>query len=626
MGLSQALSSAVAGVNTTQLGLSVIAGNVANANTPGYVEEQVNQVETTAAGQFGTSVTVDGINRNLNTLLQSQLWTETSGGSYADTTAQLYQQLQQTYGTPGTSSSIDGVFNSFTTALQALSTSPSSYSAQAAVVSAAQTVTQNLNSMTTTVQQLRTQAEEGIANDVQTANTMLQQIADINEKLSGSVPPGGASSTTVDSTTAALEDQRDQDITQLSQLMNVRVVQNPNNQVSLFTGNGQQLVAGTQASQLSFNNAGTLTATAQWSANPSQDGVGTITLTSPGGGSNDLVAENAIQSGEIGAYLQMRDTILPQAQNQLDELANQMSQALSNQTTSGTAVTSGSQAGFSVDVGGVIPGNTVQLTYTDAQNNQHSVTVVALGAGGKLPAQPANSSGQTVGIDFSGGMNSVVAQLNAALGSNLQFSNPSGTVLQVLNQGGGNTVNSLSATTTATSLTSGSSQLPLFTDGTQPITGAQTASGSQTTGLAGRIGVNAALVASPSSLVAYAANTASGDATRPNFLLNQMSTAALTYSPSTGLGSANAPYSGTLSQYMSQIVSQQAQAATAATNLQQGQDTVVTALQQRFNNQSGVSIDTEMSNLIALQNAYSANARVMSTIEQMMSTLLQAVQ
>ncbi|MFZ0421617.1 MAG: flagellar hook-associated protein FlgK [Xanthobacteraceae bacterium] len=626
MGLSQALSSAVAGVNTTQLGLSVIAGNVANANTPGYVEEQVNQVETTAAGQFGTSVTVDGINRNLNTLLQSQLWTETSGGSYADTTAQLYQQLQQTYGTPGTSSSIDGVFNSFTTALQALSTSPSSYSAQAAVVSAAQTVTQNLNSMTTTVQQLRTQAEEGIANDVQTANTTLQQIADINEKLSGSVPPGGASTTTVDSTTAALEDQRDQDITQLSQLMNVRVVQNPNNQVSLFTGNGQQLVAGTQASQLSFNNAGTLTATAQWSANPSQDGVGTITLTSPGGGSNDLVAENAIQSGEIGAYLQMRDTILPQAQNQLDELANQMSQALSNQTTSGTAVTSGSQAGFSVDVGGVIPGNTVQLTYTDAQNNQHSVTVVALGAGGKLPAQPANSSGQTVGIDFSGGMNSVVAQLNAALGSNLQFSNPSGTVLQVLNQGGGNTVNSLSATTTATSLTSGSSQLPLFTDGTQPITGAQTASGSQTTGLAGRIGVNAALVASPSSLVAYAANTASGDATRPNFLLNQMSTAALTYSPSTGLGSANAPYSGTLSQYMSQIVSQQAQAATAATNLQQGQDTVVTALQQRFNNQSGVSIDTEMSNLIALQNAYSANARVMSTIEQMMSTLLQAVQ
>ena len=136
--------------------------------------------------------------------------------------------------------------------------------------------------------------------------------------------------------------------------MNVNVVQGTNNQISVFTGTGQQLVASNQAAQLSFNGVGTLTATSQWSANPSQDSVGTITLTSPGGVTTDLVAGNAIQSGQIGAYLQMRDSILPQAQTQLDELANQMSQALSNQTTSGTAVTSGSQAGFSVDVGSLV--------------------------------------------------------------------------------------------------------------------------------------------------------------------------------------------------------------------------------------------------------------------------------
>ena len=82
-------------------------------------------------------------------------------------------------------------------------------------------------------------------------------------------------------------------------------------------------------------------------------------------------------------------------------------------------------------------------------------------------------------------MSSVVSQLNAALGTNLQFSNPSGTVLQVLNNGAGNVVNSLSATSTVTSLQSGSPQLPLFTDDGQPITGAITAGGSQTTGLAG---------------------------------------------------------------------------------------------------------------------------------------------
>jgi flagellar hook-associated protein 1 len=616
MSVNQALSASLAGINATQQALSVVAGNVANANTPGYVEESVNQVETATTGQTGTSVDVTGINRELNTLLQNQLWTETSGDSYADMTSQLYQQIQQIYGTPGSATSFDAIFDNFTTALQSLSTSPSSYSAQSAVLSSAQTVAQNLNSMTSTIQELRTQAEQGIATDVQTANGALQQIAQINQQLEGAAP---------DSSTATLEDQRDQDITQLSQLMNVTVVQNANNQISIFTGTGQQLVSGQQASQLTFGNVGTLSATDQWSADPSDDTAGTITLTAPGGATTDLIATGSIQSGEIGAYLQMRDTTLPQAQAQLDEFANQMSQALSNQTTSGTSVTAGSQTGYKVGIGGILAGNTVQVTYTDSGNTQHTVTIEALGPGGTLPLQtsPSNPNNQIIGVDFSGGITSVVSQLNAALGANLQFSNASG-ALQVVNaSASGNVVNSASATTTVTSLTSGSSQLPLFTDGSASITGAITAGGSQTTGLAGRIEVDPALVSSPSSLVAYASTTTAGDPTRPNFILGQMTDATLTYSPATGLGTAAQPYSGTLTQYMSEVANQQAQAANAATNLQQGQDTVLTALQQRFNDQSGVNIDTEMSNLITLQNAYGANARVMTTIEQMMQTLLQ---
>ena len=174
-----------------------------------------------------------------------------------------------------------------------------------------------------------------------------------------------------------------------------------------------------------------------------------------------------------------------------------------------------------------------------------------------------------------------------------------------------------------TSLTSGNPQLPVFVDGANPITGALTATGgSQTTGLAGRITVNSALVNSPGSLVAYSPTTTAGDGTRPNFLLSQASTGAFTFSATTGIGTASSPYTGTLSQYLSQVVTVQAQAANAASNLKQGQDTVVTALQQRFNDQAGVNINTELSNLIALQNAYAANARVMSTIKSMMSTLL----
>ena len=50
MSLTQALSTALAGLNATQANLSVISGNVANINTAGYVEETANQVEIASAG------------------------------------------------------------------------------------------------------------------------------------------------------------------------------------------------------------------------------------------------------------------------------------------------------------------------------------------------------------------------------------------------------------------------------------------------------------------------------------------------------------------------------------------------------------------------------------------------
>jgi flagellar hook-associated protein 1 FlgK len=67
----------------------------------------------------------------------------------------------------------------------------------------------------------------------------------------------------------------------------------------------------------------------------------------------------------------------------------------------------------------------------------------------------------------------------------------------------------------------------------------------------------------------------------------------------------------------------QSNATNAATNLQTGQQIVVNALQSRFNSISAVNIDTEMSNLLSLQNAYGANARVMSTVKAMLDTLMQ---
>ena len=56
--------------------------------------------------------------------------------------------------------------------------------------------------------------------------------------------------------------------------------------------------------------------------------------------------------------------------------------------------------------------------------------------------------------------------------------------------------------------------------------------------------------------------------------------------------------------------------------LKDGQDVVFNSLQARFNDVSAVNIDVEMANLLNLQNAYAANARVVSTVKEMIDALM----
>jgi flagellar hook-associated protein 1 FlgK len=309
MSLSQAIATAVSGLHATQAGMSIVAANVANAETPGYVRKSTAQV-TTAAGDLGVGVRVAAINRELDQYIQRQLRVESSGASYADLRSTFYSRLQNVYGTPGSASSLETLFNNFTTALQALSTSPDSVSARSTVLSSAQVLTQQLNAMTASVQGLRSDAELGLSDSVSKANDAMAQIAAINKQLSTS----GQN----DATTATLLDQRDNSINQLAQLMDVNVVQNDHNQVTVFTRSGIQLV-GNSAATLAFDPQGSMTATAQWSADPTKRTVGTILLKGASG-DVDLIAGNSIRSGKIAAYLEMRDQTLVQAQTQLDEL------------------------------------------------------------------------------------------------------------------------------------------------------------------------------------------------------------------------------------------------------------------------------------------------------------------
>src|ERR1700755_413871 len=321
MGLSSALATAMSGLRANQAALSIISSNVANAQTPGYVSQNPNQIEV-SSGTYGATVSTTGVNRQLDLFVQTQLRTETAGGGYADQISNIFGQLQSVYGTPGADATLENTLNNFTASLQSLSTNPGNQSAQSVALQAAQSLAQQLNTTTQGIQALRSNVNQDIGTSAGQANTAMTQIAQINTQLQGLAP--------TDPLAATLMDQRDNAINQLSKLVDIKVVTDSSNQTNIFTNSGIQLVGAGLASSFTYSSKGSLNATDLYSTNPSQNGVGTLNLKLPNGAAVDVVANNLLSSGQIAADLKLRDQTLPQAQTQLDQMAATVCSSLSD--------------------------------------------------------------------------------------------------------------------------------------------------------------------------------------------------------------------------------------------------------------------------------------------------------
>src|SRR5258708_1029621 len=278
-------------------------------------------------------------------------------------------------------------------------------SAQIGAATGAQSLAERRNATTRGIQALRSNAEQDINISVGQANAAMTQIAQTNTRPQGLKQP--------DPTAATLMDQRDKGIDLLSQLMDIRVTTDSTNQTTIYTTNGVELV-GAQASQLIFNSQGTLNANSQWNANPVNPSVGSLSIKLANGATIDMIETNSISSGQIAADLTLRDKTLVQAQAQIDQLAASMASALSDKTTDGTVAPAAlaPKAGFDLDLSGVLPGNSINLSYTDtATNTLHQVTIVRVydPAALPLPNAGAASNRQVIGINFSGGMASGVS-------------------------------------------------------------------------------------------------------------------------------------------------------------------------------------------------------------------------
>ncbi len=619
MSLTQALNAARSGLAASQAGIDVTSRNIANANTVGYTAKSIDQTNLIVAGE-SRGVTRLAAQRHVDAFLQQQIRTESAATSALTAKSDMLSRLDRMFGSPESETSISASIDKLAARLSDLITSPEDSAARLTFLNQAKHVATDLNSMSKTVQDLRLEAEQNISDGIAQANTLLKKVANLNQQISQRV---GSSLSAAD-----LQDQRDLAINELSKLMDIKVNERDDGTVTVFTGGGQLLLDKTPA-DLSFDQHTQINASSVYDTDPAKRTVGTVSLVS-GSTRVDLVAAGAFKGGSIGGYLELRDKILPEAQNQLDEIASQLALSMSQEKVDGAAATSGAAAGFDLDTSALQDGNSISLTY-DVGGTSQTVTFVRVDDASALPlsdTDTAQTGDTVVGIDFNQPMAAIVADMQAALPAAVQVSNPSGNTIRILDDGAAGTsnINSLSATVTPTSLTDSGTGLALFVDGGQGklFTNAQGAV-DQKTGFAARITINPDVVADDSLLVTYqtvGGTNSAGDSSRPVDLYNRLTQAGRAFSPSTGIGGTSSPYTGSLASFAQRVVSYQSTQASNAKNDLASQEVVSQSLQDRFDSETGVNVDNELSSLLVLQNAYSANARVMTTVSQLFDVLM----
>ncbi|HZY24099.1 MAG TPA: flagellar hook-associated protein FlgK [Beijerinckiaceae bacterium] len=624
MSLLSALNAATSGLRVTQAGIGVVSQNVANADTAGYTRRRLAPIQQ-LAGERTSGVRAGDIERVIDLVAQRQLRLETSGAAYTALNARFAADIDRLFGQPGSSSSLDSTVNAFAGALQTLASDPSSFSARSGVLDAAGSLASRIGAIANGIQGLRSDAENRIGAAVGRANELLAGIASLNAKVvTSGAPPA-----------AALLDERDRLVNELSGLMDVQVAPGQGGSVTLMTSSGLMLFDGSSAVKLGFDGRDMLAANALYSSDPAQRGVGTITATTIQGASVDAVASGMFRSGEIAAALDMRDRILPQAQRQLDELAAGLSRALSDREVAGVAASSPPQNGFAIDLAGLQAGNAVTLDYT-ANGTARRVILMPTtgGAPGTISAaDTADPNATIIRVNISGGLTaaSVFTDINAALAASgiaLTADSPAANTWRFLDDGLANTtdVTGVSAGITVTTLASGFPQLPLFVDagyGNTAFTGSFEG-GSHLTGFAQRMALNPAVLADRSKLVVYstAPPTPQGDTVRAQFLFDSLTKAGRTFGGATGIAGADAPFSATAAEFARRIVEAQGANAETAERFDQGQQVALAAIQSRFADYSGVNIDQEMAMLVQLQTAYGANARIMTAVRDMLDMLM----
>jgi flagellar hook-associated protein 1 FlgK len=317
MGTINSAFSLISGaLDADQAALNVVANNVANANTPGYTEEtpnwQENQPITINGVSYGAGVTETGATSVRDRVLTERLDQQQQLASASGSRLTALNTLQALF-TPDSGSTsaragdIGSDLTSFFSSFSSLEANPTNNALRQQVLSTATTLAGDVSNAAASLNSQRSALDQEASGVTSQVNALTGAIAQLNRQIQSTSPNADA---------GTLEDQRQQDLSQLSQLIGINQITTENNGLSITTTSGQLLVSEGSSFQLT---TGTV------------NGVTDFFL-----GGTDITSQLTGGGGELGGYLTARDQDIPNVLSSLDQLAYGVSTEVNTLNNAGT--------------------------------------------------------------------------------------------------------------------------------------------------------------------------------------------------------------------------------------------------------------------------------------------------
>ncbi|NVJ60366.1 MAG: flagellar hook-associated protein FlgK [Gammaproteobacteria bacterium] len=305
------LNIGVSGLLSTQSAINTVSHNIANANTEGY-NRQITQIDTRNP-QFlggiyiGTGAEVGAISRvfDATTLLELQ----SNISNFNELEVYLDQASRVDNLVADASTGLNEGLQAFFSAVQTVADEPTSIAARQVLLSQGGLLAGRFNTLTEQLESQRRAVNSGIEASAKEITALGQSIADLNIKIAAAT--GGGLGQPND-----LLDQRDRQITQLAELVDIKTLQQDDGSINVFIGNGQALVVGATASQV----------VAQRDTNDPKN----VDLVLQTGAGNVPITET-VSGGKLGGYLRFRDEILEPGFNVIGRVALAVSDEINRQ-------------------------------------------------------------------------------------------------------------------------------------------------------------------------------------------------------------------------------------------------------------------------------------------------------